>query len=1125
MALTNLHTNWDFGSYYDDLDNFIKQQENVRLLGGDTSYLAPYYDGSIAIGYGFDLLVRSDAEINKFFADAGLSTTLSDTDKVLLATARACVASSKTTPPGLSAADLQTTLKNIANQLVSDLNLGSEPNATALLDTYIAQKADTQVTTFLKKWTGADWGDCKERIALVSLAYNSPKYLGNKLGAAIASGNRAEAWYEIRYDSNINGPYASRRYSEAAEFGLYDNATAPSLDESKSVYRMFTAHRDNILGYENQYPPTGTGQTIRDQLGLACATILGDIAIGTAATHNEDIANAYAAWVSGGNDPSTFDPTKLFLGNDLGTAVDARQYTVPGVMGNEVASNDIVLAGDQGVNAGPGYMLMGGLGNDLIIGGNGNDVLVGGGDNDVMAGGAGNDIYVVQGGSTVTIEDKQGANTLLIDGKSIGYFYSLDGVSYVSNVNGFTAVLQSGDFIINYIDPANGQVTQVTLNKNFQSGDFGINLIDSQTIPPSTVTPDYTINGDQTPLQYTDSNGNIYYKTDANGNLITDGTSNPNFNDVLFGDGGNDVINTGGGNNLVNGMGGNDTINGGSGNDFIVSGNVNSNNQVFANDSWTGAQIGLDPTLNYYQNYGGNGNNVINGGGGQDVIIVGNGNNQIYAGTQIDLSTALTQRDNATATGNKGDLIAVGDGSNTIVGSNGNDAIFTGTGNNTLVLGPGSESVMGGVEINAASLSWTEVNNTFSPVGGGSAAYTAPSPYNGSTFDGVPVGVGNDTIFGGTGDSQYWLSNGNNWLDAGGGNDFIQAGVGKNTIYGGLGNDTIWGGGGSNYINLESGSDTVVLNGGNNTVIGGTGNDTISSGDTGTSWADSETSANNYIYGGAGDSVIYGSGGNDTLIGGTGNATINGGNGNEYIVGGSGNVSINGGNGTDTIYAGDGNSIIWAGDGNTSVYGGNGSDTIVGGTGTDVLSAGDGGTVAAPTYVFSGNGTTSIYGGAGVDFLTGGTGNDLMVAGTGTSTLQGGSGTETMYGSIGNAMLIAGSGSDTLYGGSGTDVLQGSTGNTLFVAGSGNETIQGGTGNNTYEFDSGFGNVELQNTQAADTFNFGAGISVSDLDSECDNGKRWQFGTADPRQRRADRHWTAVWMARSAYFPLPMAAC
>jgi hypothetical protein len=162
-----------------------------------------------------------------------------------------------------------------------------------------------------------------------------------------------------------------------------------------------------------------------------------------------------------------------------------------------------------------------------------------------------------------------------------------------------------------------------------------------------------TINGDLTPTQFTDSNGNIYYKTDANGNLITDGTSDPGFNDVLYGDGKNDVINTGGGNNIVNGMGGSDTINGGAGNDVILGGDMNGGNYVPGNVSYTGTQIGAGPDTNGYPNNGGNGNNLINGGGGQDVIIVGNGSNQIYAGTQTDLATALSNQKSATASGQR----------------------------------------------------------------------------------------------------------------------------------------------------------------------------------------------------------------------------------------------------------------------------------------------------------------------------------------------------------------------------------------------------------------------------------------------------------------------------------------
>lgn len=64
MTLTTLHTNWEFGSYEQDRDEGIKQSENNTLRSGGTKGLKSYFDplakngGSIAIGYGFDLLVR-----------------------------------------------------------------------------------------------------------------------------------------------------------------------------------------------------------------------------------------------------------------------------------------------------------------------------------------------------------------------------------------------------------------------------------------------------------------------------------------------------------------------------------------------------------------------------------------------------------------------------------------------------------------------------------------------------------------------------------------------------------------------------------------------------------------------------------------------------------------------------------------------------------------------------------------------------------------------------------------------------------------------------------------------------------------------------------------------------------
>ncbi|AEK61661.1 beta strand repeat-containing protein [Collimonas fungivorans] len=503
----------------------------------------------------------------------------------------------------------------------------------------------------------------------------------------------------------------------------------------------------------------------------------------------------------------------------------------------------------------------------------------------------------------------------------------------------------------------------------------------------------------------------------------------------------------------------------------------------------------------------GDGNSVINGSGALDVIIAGNGNNQIYANVQTDVATALTQAKAAQASGKRGDLISVGNGNNTIVGGNGNDAVFTGSGNNTLILGSGAVTVTGGVIVHSpisgeGVANWASSTEFSSDVGaettdtGGivrdSTGFNAPNPYYANYISDTPVGIGNDTIFGGTGNSVYYLSNGNNYLDAGGGNDFIGAGVGNNTIFGGIGNDTIRGAGGNNYINAESGNDLIAAYGGNNTIVGGTGNDTIFSGDNTSNWASSITTENNYINGGSGKSVIYGAGGNDTLIGGTGNVTIYGGDGTEDITGGSGHDVLYGGSGTDVIHAGDGGTAdsatsIYAGSGNTTIYGGGGTDVIYGSSGTEVIYAGDGGNATAATQIHAGNGNVTVYGGLGTDQIAGGSGTDVLYAGDGgtadgPTTVFAGTGSDTLYGGAGvdildatngnNVLLVAGSGDATLLGGSGDDTL---------IAGGGTDKLVGGAGNNAYVFNAGFGQAEISSTSGSDVIQFGAGISASDL--------------------------------------------
>lgn len=94
--------------------------------------------------------------------------------------------------------------------------------------------ADRAETFVDHKLAGVDLTE-HERLALVSLAYNSPSLIGPNLVSALKGGNKQEAIDEILYDSNrqnVRG-IASRRYREAAMFAGADKHTLklPSPDE------------------------------------------------------------------------------------------------------------------------------------------------------------------------------------------------------------------------------------------------------------------------------------------------------------------------------------------------------------------------------------------------------------------------------------------------------------------------------------------------------------------------------------------------------------------------------------------------------------------------------------------------------------------------------------------------------------------------------------------------------------------------------------------------------------------------------------------------------------------------------------------------------------------------------
>ncbi len=484
----------------------------------------------------------------------------------------------------------------------------------------------------------------------------------------------------------------------------------------------------------------------------------------------------------------------------------------------------------------------------------------------------------------------------------------------------------------------------------------------------------------------------------------------------------------------------------------------------------------------------GPGDCIIIGNGGQDNFSAFNNNNQIYANQQESLAAALSLAATQTATGLPGDLFDVGDsynidtqtgsfGENTLVGGTGNDQFYLGGGADVVVCGPGNDTIEGGLLLVA-----TAQGEAIESSGGyNTGSITNETPLDSS---GTALGIGNETIFGGSGKDLIQGSNGDNYIDVGSGNSTVYSGAGNDTIYAGTGNSTITGQGGNNFIEGESGNDLIVGGAGNNTIIGGSGNDSIAAGGGGASeltqkWGD------NYVYGGSGNSLIEGTGGNDTLIAGSGNTTVLGGAGSELIEGGSGqSVLVSGSTatqGSDTLIAGSGNNSLYGGAGTDVLYGGSGSDFIQGGSGTETIYAGDGGTAGAATVIEAGSGATTVYGGVGTDQIDGGSGQDSLVAGSGDATLQGGSGNDVLEAGAGNDLLIAGAGQDTLYGGVGSATLEGGSGDAVFVAGSGADTFIGGSGTNTYELDAGFGNVLIEPGSVNDVLQFGTGVSLADL--------------------------------------------
>ena len=263
----------------------------------------------------------------------------------------------------------------------------------------------------VKTWLGNDTlynslQGSDEMLTLVSLAYNG--YLGSKkspnLHDAILSGNRAKAWYELRYGTPGNNK--ARYFAQAAIFGLYDNPASTTLDEAFSVYRMYTKNRDGIFDYEAQYGvnPNGSAGSednyiteANKDLKVAGITTIAATTIGDAlllagqklvAEYSEYIANPVRGGDSANNTINTLNIQVSSTGMPILVGEDTPAKTG--------SNNDLLIGTENQADVIDGFG-----GNDILIGGSGDDKLSGGDGNDVLEGGEGNDNLIGDNGDDV----------------------------------------------------------------------------------------------------------------------------------------------------------------------------------------------------------------------------------------------------------------------------------------------------------------------------------------------------------------------------------------------------------------------------------------------------------------------------------------------------------------------------------------------------------------------------------------------------------------------------------------------------------------------------------------------------------------------------------------------------
>jgi Ca2+-binding RTX toxin-like protein len=984
-------------------------------------------------------------------------------------------------------------------------------------------------------------GAYQEYVALLDLYYaGGTKLVGptSQLVTALVDGNRAQAWFEIRYGSNGNqlGGIAKRRYYDSQIFGLFSDPSNPSLGEVVQAYEMLTANRSAIIQYEAQYgvDPDGGGvanpndslnnagrdygtpvQTLAESFTGAFQVLLGMVAEDSPLLAN--ITSSFATDTNifvASSGSATVDAS---LG-DPATNVGVHIPNQPALSAEESAALNAELTSDDALEADANHILIGtgnaetligGLGDDVLIAGGGSETLHAGDESDTIVAGSGNDL-VVLGGVSDVVDFEFGTGTGLTEVVEVNAFNgvgTLDvGGSSIDTGLTFTGQNASGD------DTWTGGGNTYTFNPNpanpplgyapQQNGD-DIGLLSIQTESRNTINVwgfDLTAGDLSTGYLgiHTPESVSLAFGSVATGNppdpAFTAGTTQSYTVSVDASSETSQTVTV--------------TLTGAPASDFgliagttivplnsdgtftvtIPAGNTSvSFSLVNTADVGSGATLQLtasmaDPNAQ---------NDTVSSSPLTQSYVEPAADPfstpvapQLYYYGQETLSSGVSVGNYLDINTGAGDtpVASVGDGSEYIG--------LAGAGGESINGGSGSDTVAGGFGGGGGTGQLSVINGDggqdLIDVGNAESDVSSVGIYANSEEDlsqaidnansGAATNVQGDLI-------SAYATAGNVTVVGGNGNDLLMT-ASDGEVVAGPGSDTIVGGGSLYTTGTLVGTSWSASASGNQLTLGD-GLSLLSP--SGAAYSAYEGSLDSFGYAlGDSNDTIFGGAGNDVILLSNGNNEVNLGNGDSTVYGGMGSSTIFGGAGNDSIIGGGGNDYIELGGGSDLIAGRGGNNTIIGGSGADTIFAGGSGS----DWVSQETGNNYAQAGTGNSLIDGSGGNDTLIGGSGSDTIQAGDGNESIVAGSGNTSINGGSGTDTIAAGSGSDTIWSSTQAATIYGGSGTDEIygrggtdviyagDGGTSKAATVVNAGSGNTTIYGGDGIDQISGGSGEDV-----------------------------------------------